>query len=67
VDGADTAGFTIRTLPLPAAVPGRAAMLRASLDRYEGTLLLVTHDRALAANLEVTRRLVVSAGQVSEQ
>ncbi len=41
--------------------------LEQALDRYEGTLLLVTHDRALAANLQVTRRLVVSAGRVTEQ
>jgi hypothetical protein len=35
-DGADTAGFTVRTLPLPPAVPGRADMLRGSARQRYG-------------------------------
>ena len=35
--GADTAGFTLRTLPLPRPVPGRADMLRAAARRFGRT------------------------------
>ena len=41
--------------------------LEQALSHYDGTLLLVTHDRTLAANLEVGRSLVVRAGQVTEE
>jgi hypothetical protein len=34
--GADTATFTVRTLPLPPAVPGRAGMLRDAARRHHG-------------------------------
>jgi ATPase subunit of ABC transporter with duplicated ATPase domains len=40
--------------------------LEAALAGYDGTLLLVTHDRRMLASLQVTRRLAVSAGKVSE-
>ena len=35
--GADTAGFTLRTLPLPRPVPGRADMLRGAARRFGRT------------------------------
>jgi ATPase subunit of ABC transporter with duplicated ATPase domains len=41
--------------------------LEQALSHYDGTLLLVTHDRTLAGNLEVGRSLVVRAGQVTEE
>ncbi len=41
--------------------------LEQALDRYDGTLLIVTHDRRLAERVRVTRRLTVSAGSVAEQ
>ena len=34
VHGEDSAAFTLRTRPLPAAIPGRAAMLRAAARRH---------------------------------
>ena len=37
-----------------------------ALDRYVGTLLLVTHDRALLERVTVTRRLEVADGRVTE-
>src|ERR1022692_157982 len=40
--------------------------LEQALDRYDGTLLIVTHDRRLAERVRVTRRLTVSAGTVTE-
>ncbi|GHF93181.1 MULTISPECIES: ABC-F family ATP-binding cassette domain-containing protein [Amycolatopsis] len=40
--------------------------LEAALDRYPGTLLLVTHDRRMLDAVQVTRRLVVDGGKVSE-
>jgi ATPase subunit of ABC transporter with duplicated ATPase domains len=40
--------------------------LEQALDRYDGTLLVVTHDRALAEGLRVTRRLLVRDGAVTE-
>ena len=40
--------------------------LEQALDRYDGTLLLVTHDRKLAEQVKVTRRLVVADGAVTE-
>lgn len=40
--------------------------LEAALDAYEGTLLLVTHDRRMLDAVHVTRRLEVSAGKVTE-
>ncbi|MGN6682092.1 MAG: ATP-binding cassette domain-containing protein, partial [Streptosporangiaceae bacterium] len=40
--------------------------LEQALDRYDGTLLVVTHDRALAEGLRVTRRLLVHDGAVTE-
>ncbi|MGV9366186.1 ABC-F family ATP-binding cassette domain-containing protein [Amycolatopsis sp. NPDC003731] len=41
--------------------------LEAALDKYPGTLLLVTHDRRMLDAVHVTRRLVVEEGKVSEQ
>ncbi|SEC73357.1 ATPase components of ABC transporters with duplicated ATPase domains [Amycolatopsis tolypomycina] len=40
--------------------------LEAALDKYPGTLLLVTHDRRMLDAVQVTRRLVVEGGKVSE-
>jgi ATPase subunit of ABC transporter with duplicated ATPase domains len=40
--------------------------LEAALDGYPGTFLLVTHDRRMLESVSVTRRLVVSEGQVAE-
>ncbi|MFF9124114.1 ABC-F family ATP-binding cassette domain-containing protein [Streptomyces sp. NPDC014889] len=41
--------------------------LESALDSYEGTLLLVTHDRRMLDAVRVTRRLEVSAGKVTER
>ncbi|MFJ3669920.1 ABC-F family ATP-binding cassette domain-containing protein [Streptomyces sp. NPDC090106] len=40
--------------------------LESALDAYEGTLLLVTHDRRMLDAVRVTRRLEVAAGKVTE-
>jgi ATPase subunit of ABC transporter with duplicated ATPase domains len=40
--------------------------LESALDGYPGTFLLVTHDRRMLESVSVTRRLVVSDGQVAE-
>ncbi len=40
--------------------------LESALDEYPGTFLLVTHDRRMLESVSVTRRLVVSDGQVGE-
>ncbi|MFD7836343.1 ABC-F family ATP-binding cassette domain-containing protein [Streptomyces sp. NPDC059761] len=40
--------------------------LEAALDAYEGTLLLVTHDRRMLDAVHVTRRLEVANGKVTE-
>jgi ATPase subunit of ABC transporter with duplicated ATPase domains len=40
--------------------------LESALASYQGTLLLVTHDRRMLETVSVTRRLVVSGGQVTE-
>jgi len=40
--------------------------LEQALGRYVGTLLLVTHDRQFLERVEITRRLEVTAGRVSE-
>lgn len=40
--------------------------LEAALDSYEGTLLLVTHDRRMLDAVRVTRRLEVAEGKVTE-
>jgi len=40
--------------------------LEAALEAYEGTLLLVSHDRRLLEAVRVTRRLEVDAGRVRE-
>jgi ATPase subunit of ABC transporter with duplicated ATPase domains len=41
--------------------------LESALDEYPGTFLLVTHDRRMLESVSVTRRFVVSDGQVAEQ
>ena len=40
--------------------------LESALDGYPGTFLLVTHDRRMLESVSVSRRLVVSDGQVAE-
>jgi ATPase subunit of ABC transporter with duplicated ATPase domains len=40
--------------------------LEAALARYEGTLLLVTHDRRMLEAVRTTRRLEVDDGRVTE-
>jgi ATPase subunit of ABC transporter with duplicated ATPase domains len=40
--------------------------LESALEGYPGTFLLVTHDRRMLESVSVTRRFVVSDGQVSE-
>ncbi|MEY9964022.1 ATPase subunit of ABC transporter with duplicated ATPase domains [Streptacidiphilus sp. MAP12-16] len=40
--------------------------LESALASYTGTLLLVTHDRRMLEAVEITRRIVVDGGQVSE-
>lgn len=40
--------------------------LESALDSYTGTLLLVTHDRRMLDAVNVTRRLEVSEGKVTE-
>jgi ATPase subunit of ABC transporter with duplicated ATPase domains len=39
--------------------------LEQALEGYDGTLLLVTHDRALASQVSVTRTIEVERGQVT--
>ncbi|QEU88832.1 ABC-F family ATP-binding cassette domain-containing protein [Streptomyces viridosporus] len=41
--------------------------LEDALDAYEGTLLLVTHDRRMLDAVRVTRRLEVTDGKVAER
>jgi ATPase subunit of ABC transporter with duplicated ATPase domains len=40
--------------------------LEQALDAFDGTLLLVSHDRRLLEAVHVTRRVAVDDGQVSE-
>ncbi|MEU9719284.1 ABC-F family ATP-binding cassette domain-containing protein [Streptomyces sp. NPDC047976] len=40
--------------------------LESALEAYEGTLLLVTHDRRMLDAVRVTRRLEVAGGKVTE-
>ncbi|MGW7199252.1 ABC-F family ATP-binding cassette domain-containing protein [Streptomyces chryseus] len=40
--------------------------LESALDSYEGTLLLVTHDRRMLEAVRTTRRVEVAAGKVTE-
>ncbi|WP_345042995.1 ABC-F family ATP-binding cassette domain-containing protein [Streptomyces sannanensis] len=40
--------------------------LESALDSYEGTLLLVTHDRRMLDAVRTTRRIEVAAGKVTE-
>jgi len=40
--------------------------LEEALAAYEGTLLLVTHDRRMLEAVHTTRRLVVEGGTVTE-
>ncbi|MEV6652101.1 ABC-F family ATP-binding cassette domain-containing protein [Streptomyces sp. NPDC051219] len=40
--------------------------LESALDSYEGTLLLVTHDRRMLTAVRTTRRIEVAAGKVTE-
>jgi ATPase subunit of ABC transporter with duplicated ATPase domains len=40
--------------------------LEQALNRYDGTLLIVTHDRRLAEQVNLTRRITVTQGSVAE-
>jgi ATPase subunit of ABC transporter with duplicated ATPase domains len=40
--------------------------LESALETFDGTLLLVTHDRRMLEAVSITRRLAVDAGQVTE-
>ena len=40
--------------------------LEQALERYEGTVLLVTHDRRLAQHVSLTRRWVMADGHLTE-
>ncbi|MET9554618.1 ABC-F family ATP-binding cassette domain-containing protein [Streptomyces sp. NPDC006645] len=40
--------------------------LESALDSYEGTLLLVTHDRRMLESVNTTRRIEIAAGKVTE-
>ena len=40
--------------------------LERALGGYDGTLVVVSHDRRLLANLRLDRRLEVAAGRVAE-
>ncbi|CAM5674083.1 ABC transporter ATP-binding protein [Streptomyces spiroverticillatus] len=40
--------------------------LESALDSYEGTLLLVTHDRRMLDAVHITRRIQVTSGQTTE-
>jgi ATPase subunit of ABC transporter with duplicated ATPase domains len=37
------------------------------MDSYDGTLLLVTHDRRMLDGVRATRRLVLDGGRLSER
>ncbi|CAM5673123.1 ABC transporter ATP-binding protein OS=Streptomyces fumanus OX=67302 GN=GCM10018772_34500 PE=4 SV=1 [Streptomyces fumanus] len=41
--------------------------LESALDAYEGTLLLVTHDRRMLGTVRLTRHLDVTDGKVTER
>jgi ATPase subunit of ABC transporter with duplicated ATPase domains len=41
--------------------------LESALAAYEGTLLLVTHDRRMLDAVHVTRQLRVDGGRVTEE
>ena len=38
--------------------------LEAALDRFDGTVLLVTHDRSLLERVRLTRRIELAAGRI---
>ena len=40
--------------------------LEAALDQFDGTVLLVTHDREMLANVRITRTWTLAGGSVSE-
>jgi ATPase subunit of ABC transporter with duplicated ATPase domains len=40
--------------------------LESALDSYEGTLLLVTHDRRMLSAVRTTRRIEVAEGRITE-
>lgn len=40
--------------------------LEAALESYEGTLLLVTHDRRMLDAVHTTRRLRIESGKLHE-
>jgi ATPase subunit of ABC transporter with duplicated ATPase domains len=40
--------------------------LETALESFDGTILLVTHDRQMLANVRLTRTLLVNAGHVTE-
>jgi ATPase subunit of ABC transporter with duplicated ATPase domains len=40
--------------------------LESALETYQGTLLLVTHDRRMLEAVTITRRIEVAGGQISQ-
>jgi ATPase subunit of ABC transporter with duplicated ATPase domains len=40
--------------------------LESALDSFDGTLLLVTHDRQMLDSVRLTRRVLVESGRVTE-
>ena len=50
---------------------GKSTLLRLlaglALGQYDGTRLLVTHDRRLLERVPVTRHLIVADGQLTEE
>ena len=40
--------------------------LESALESYDGTVLLVTHDRRMLEAVTITRHLAVDAGHVTE-
>jgi ATPase subunit of ABC transporter with duplicated ATPase domains len=40
--------------------------LESALDAFDGTVLLVTHDRRMLSSVRLTRRIEVDAGRVTE-
>ena len=59
-------GSLVHGLVQAAAAGATDEQLEQALAGYEGTLLLVTHDRRMLDVVDTTRRLEVTAGKVVE-